>query len=186
MGAVGQAFAFDGVDDLVEVPATPALNLQQAVTIEAWVNPAPVTGPRPVQVIAGRPFGYQMNLLSDHLGRVAFPSGAGGAVNRFADSVTALPLETFTHVAGTYDATTGELRIYLTGVLETMLATTGAIDSQTKPLQIGGFADPNFTGGFFTGRLDEVRLFNRALTAAEIRASQCQDPTARPPMSTTP
>ena len=165
-GEVGQAFAFDGIDDLVDVPASPAFHLQSAVTLDAWIKPN-VYG---FDVIAGIHSGYQLNLLPDGKVRFAFPSGAGGSVNRFVDTLSAVPIGSFSHVSATYDSGTGVAGIYFNGVLENTLNTSGLIDIVSKPFQIGGFSDPSFTGGFFNGLIDEVDVFSRALSASEIQA----------------
>src|SRR5205085_562953 len=60
-GMVGQAFSFDGVNDFVNAPSTASLNLTTAVTVDAWVN-ATTPAATSNQVIAGRPFGYQLFL----------------------------------------------------------------------------------------------------------------------------
>jgi hypothetical protein len=169
-GEVGQGFSFDGVDDLVNVPASSSLNIQSALTLEAWVNPSSYVTALGFEVIAGRPFGYQLTLMPNGRVRFAFPSGGGGAVNDYVDSLNPLPLNAFTHVAGTYDSTTGQAEIYLNGALEATAQYSGVIDGMTKPFQIGGFSDPNFTGGFIQGVVDEIGFFDRVLSANEIKS----------------
>ena len=66
----------------------------------------------------------------------------------------------------TYDAST--LRVYLGGTQIATRAVTGALQSSSGPLRIGGNAV--WGGEFFSGRLDELRVYNRALTAAEVAA----------------
>lgn len=163
-GKVEQAFSLDGTDDFVNVPSSPSLDPITAITLDAWVSTAtPADGT--IRVIAGRPFGYQLNLFDD--GRVGFGVRVGGSV-QVVVSTGILPANTFAHVAGTYDSSTGSLKVYLNGV-ETAATLSGQMDSQDKPFQIGGFADPDFTGAFFKGLIDEVELFNRALSASEIQ-----------------
>ena len=78
----------------------------------------------------------------------------------------ALPLGVWSHVAVTYDG--ARQRIYVNGVEVANRAQTGAIDDQRSPLRIGG--NGAFSGGeFFRGLIDEVRVYNRALTAARSR-----------------
>ncbi|MGH7164355.1 MAG: LamG-like jellyroll fold domain-containing protein, partial [Nitrospiraceae bacterium] len=105
----------------------------------------------------------------------------GGQVFPQVDSTSLLPLDTWSHVVGTYDAATGELKVYFNGVLEQTVTATGPMDSQpTTPFQIGGFQHPPFIGGFFTGRIDEVHLYSRALTATEVQARTCVGPPGPP------
>jgi len=73
-------------------------------------------------------------------------------------------LNTWAHLAGTYDGATE--RLYVNGVQVASKAQTGSIISSANPLQIGG---DKIYGQFFQGLIDEVRVYNRALTANEIQ-----------------
>ncbi|MFC1865001.1 PKD domain-containing protein, partial [Chloroflexota bacterium] len=78
-------------------------------------------------------------------------------------STQTLPLNVLTHVAGTYDGS--QMKIYINGVLVNNAAATVAIPMNTLPLRIG--ADSNGQN-LFKGLIDEVSLFNRALSDAEM------------------
>jgi hypothetical protein len=75
-----------------------------------------------------------------------------------------VPLNTWTHLAGTYDGST--LKLYANGVLMGSKAVTGSLAATTNPLRIGG---NTIWREFFHGQIDEVRLYNRALSAGEIQ-----------------
>jgi hypothetical protein len=77
----------------------------------------------------------------------------------------ALALNVWTHIAVTYDGAT--LRLYRNGAQIGSRAQTGNIAVGNQPLRIGG---NNVSGEFFNGLIDEVRVYNRALSAAEIAA----------------
>jgi hydrogenase maturation factor HypE len=74
-------------------------------------------------------------------------------------------LNTWTHLAATYDGTT--LRLYVNGVQASSKAATGAIKVSNGVLRIGG---DSIWGEYFAGQIDEVRVYNKALTAAQIQA----------------
>ena len=74
------------------------------------------------------------------------------------------PLNTWSHLASTYDGTT--LRLYVNGVQVASRAQTGAIATSSGTLTIGGDA---LYGQHFSGRIDEVRIYNSALSASEIQ-----------------
>ena len=79
----------------------------------------------------------------------------------------ATPLNAWTHLAATYDGAT--LRLYVNGVQAALArAVTGAIRVSTGALRIGG--NSIWSDEWFAGLIDEVRVYNRALTAAEIQA----------------
>ncbi|MGE0026858.1 MAG: LamG domain-containing protein [Thermoleophilia bacterium] len=75
----------------------------------------------------------------------------------------ALTAGTWTHLAVTFDG--AQLRFYRNGVLVTSTAAAGSILTSTGVLRIGG---NQVWGEWLDGRIDEVRVYNRALTAAQI------------------
>jgi hypothetical protein len=76
-----------------------------------------------------------------------------------------LPLNTWTHLSATYDGST--IRLYRNGALVSSLSYAGSIQTSTGPLDIG--ANMVWTDEVFNGRIDEVRVYNRALTASQIQ-----------------
>ena len=166
-GQVGQAFSFDGVDDLVHVPSSPGLNLQTALTLDAWINPSIAGGQD--RIIAGRPSGYRLILLADDRLRFVFPLAvAGQVIDQSLESTTAVSHDTWAHVAATFDASTGEARLYVNGTLENTLVAPGSIAGMDRPFQIGGFDSSGVARALFAGLIDEVALFDRALAPEEI------------------
>jgi hypothetical protein len=79
--------------------------------------------------------------------------------------VLQLPLNAWTHLAATYDG--AALRLYVNGALASTRAMTGPITASASPLRIGG---NTIWGEFFNGVIDELRIYNRALTAQEIQS----------------
>jgi hypothetical protein len=76
-----------------------------------------------------------------------------------------LPLNTWTHLAATYDGTA--LRLYENGTQVATVAQTGAITTSTGALRIGG---NNIWSEWFAGQIDDVRIYDHALTASDIQA----------------
>ena len=76
----------------------------------------------------------------------------------------ALPAGTWSHLAATYDGS--QLRLYVNGTQVAQTAASGSIATSTAPLRIGGNA---VWGEWFSGWIDEVRVYGRALSAAEIQ-----------------
>src|SRR5262249_14594591 len=77
----------------------------------------------------------------------------------------ALTLNTWTHLAATYDGAT--LRLYINGTQVGSAARAGTLATSTNPLQIGG---DSIFGQFFQGTIDEVRSYYTALPAAHTQA----------------
>jgi len=179
-GKIGRAIQFDGVNDSVNIidgAAGTKLDLTTGMTIEAWVNPSAQSGWETVvykeRGAAGT--GLLSYALYSHdgapqAGGLLGPAGyirigtADQAVRR--TPAAALPLNVWTHLATTYDGATQ--RLFVNGVQVTSVARTGAIVVGNQPLRIG--ASNAQIAEFFNGLIDEVRIYNRALTAAEITA----------------
>ena len=95
------------------------------------------------------------------------PAG-GGTFNGdtvHADARLAVPMNRWSHLALTYDGAT--LRLYVNGIQVSSRATTGMIKGTTDPLWIGGNQP---YGEYFHGLIDQVRVYDRALRAPEVRA----------------
>ena len=99
----------------------------------------------------------------------ALVSAGGGTFDgstRHTDGQQADPVNEWSHVALTYD---GEmLRLYVNGTEVSSRARTGAIRATTDPLWIGGNRP---YGEYFEGRIDEVRVYRRALSPSQVRAT---------------
>jgi glucose/arabinose dehydrogenase len=171
-GRYGGALVFNGSSNLVAVNAAPSLNLSTAMTIEAWVYPtASQTGWR--AIVQREVDTYFLHASSNGALQPA-AGGTFGSTVAFVGSPTAVPVGAWTHLAVTYDQAT--LRLYVNGVQVASQARTGTIPSATGALRIGGNVP---YGEYFLGRIDDVRLYNRALAAAEIQ-SDMNTPVASP------
>jgi concanavalin A-like lectin/glucanase superfamily protein/galactose oxidase-like protein/Big-like domain-containing protein len=163
VGRFGGALSFDGTNDLVSVTDTAALDLSTGMTLEAWVNPIALSNWRTV-VLKEKPSGLAYALYAHDTARPGAWINTGGA-DIGTSATSALPLNTWTHLAATYDGAI--VRIYVNGAQVGSRAMGGAIVASALPLRIGGNA---VWGEYFAGLIDEVRIYNRALTASEIQA----------------
>jgi Concanavalin A-like lectin/glucanases superfamily len=161
-GKYGNALNFNGSNALVTINNAASLQLTTGMTLEAWVYPT-VTGPWWGDVIYKGNDNYYLEGTSYSSG---FPAMGGTLPNAPPLYGTAvLALNTWAHLAATYDGAT--MRLYVNGVQVASRAQTGAIETSTNPLQIGG---DSIYGQYFTGRIDEVRIYNRALSATQIQS----------------
>ena len=156
-GRVGQAFSLDGSTGWVQVPDSASLRVTGQITIDAWINPA-ATGGRVVdKITAGGADGYLLDTYGGVIRLIVDGQTLSGA--------TSIPTGAWSHVAGVYDG--AQMRVYLNGALDGTIATTVAIPTNALPVRIGAASDG---GSLFSGLIDEVEVFNRALSQAEIQA----------------
>jgi chitodextrinase len=158
----GNALVFDGASSRVTINDSVSLHLTTGMTVEAWANPSNVSASWRDVIYKGND-NYFLEGTSD----TGAPGGGAtlGSVDAVTRGSTPLTLNSWSHLALTYDGTT--LRLYVNGVQVSSVAQTGTIATSTNPLQIGG---DNLFGQFFTGTIDEVRVYNTALNQSQIQA----------------
>jgi chitodextrinase len=155
---------FDGSSGVVRVASSPSLALSSGMTLSGWINPA-VSQSGWRTVVQRETDAYFLNASND-TGALRPSGGAGiGGVVRWVGGPSASPVGSWTYVAVTYDGSM--LRLFVNGVQVGTLAASGAIQSSSSPLWIGGNSP---YGEYFNGLIDDVRVYNRALTQAEIQA----------------
>ena len=161
-GKYGNALMFNGVYAWVTVNDAAPLHLTSAMTLEAWVNPSTVNAAWRDVIYKGNDNYY---LSATSASQSGSPAG-GGAFGSITElyGTAALATNVWAHLAVTYDGSA--LRLYVNGVQVSSVAQTGSLATSGNPLQIGG---DSFFGQFFNGIIDEVRVYNRALSAAEIQ-----------------
>lgn len=174
-GEVAQTFSFDGSTGFVSVPDSPSLDITDAITIDAWINPSTVGDPSGLVFLMFKgdsccgdtqSYGFLWGTES-MLQSIIFRLGNSTTNTEIRSDP--IPLNEFTHVAGTYDGTT--MRLYINGVLDVSGTTTlGQLQVTASPLIIGSSLRNGTTQNFFQGLVDEVEIFNRALSADEILA----------------
>src|SRR5262249_18149777 len=136
--------------------------LTSAMTLEAWVYPTTVNSAWRDVIYKGND-NYYLEGTSSNSGHPVGGAIVGGVYTE-AVGPNSLTANTWAHLAETYDGAT--MRLYVNGVQVASRAQTGAIATSTNPLQIGG---DSLYGQYFAGRIDEVRIYNRALSAVEIQ-----------------
>jgi sugar lactone lactonase YvrE len=176
-GKVSQAFNFDGVNDRAQVADTDALKLTASMTIEGWVRADSI----PVQsgqiLFRGDDRGgldpYSLGVLSN--GNLRFEVvGLNGASAMSVN--TPMPIGQLVHVAGTLDDASGAMRLYINGELMSQTTTSVRpfrdLDPASNPsIGIGNHGGyPTSPHNFpFDGQIDELSVYNRALTSDEVQ-----------------
>ena len=166
------AVLLDGADDYVELGNPAALQFTGSMTVSAWVNSAAFPVDDAAIVSKRSSIGYQLDTTIDRGPRTVgfkLTNSSGGSVFRYG--ATTLQANAWYHVTGVYNAATLELHVYVNGQLDdaTLVGTvTSTQRNSTANVNIG--RRPTGNGFNFNGRLDDVRIYGRALTLAEIQA----------------
>jgi fibronectin type 3 domain-containing protein len=170
-GKYGDAVSFNGSNAAVVVNDSASLHLTAGMTLEAWINPSSLSSPDA---------GWCAVVAKDHVNSsndVAYAlyaaQGTGtspgvhvliGSTDYGVGGGGVVPLNSWTFLTGTYDGST--LKMYVNGALVGSLARPGTIVTTADPLKIGG----DWSGEMFTGLIDNVRIYNVALTQAQIQS----------------
>jgi hypothetical protein len=163
-GKYGGALSFSGSSNWVTVPDANSLDLNK-FTISAWVKPAAAQSGWRTAVLkeipaSGLAYALYVNGVSPSAPAVYLDNGTEVGTGTGPSS---LPVGAWSYVTGSYDGST--LRLYVDGVLKASKASTGTTKTSSGPLRIGGNA---LWGEWFNGALDEIRIYNRALSATEV------------------
>ncbi|MGW5238720.1 PQQ-dependent sugar dehydrogenase [Monashia sp. NPDC004114] len=170
-GKYGSALLLNGQNQYVALGNPPALRLTGSMTVSAWINSSSFPADDAAVVSRRGSIGMQLDTTIDRGPRtIGFKLTNAAGNDMFRYGATAMLAGTWYHIAGVYNAATSSLDVYLNGVLDNgALVGTVTSTQQNSPddVLIGRRAG----GGFeFLGSLDDVRIYDRALTPSEIRA----------------
>lgn len=179
-GKIGKALNFDGVDDYVNVPDSPSLDITNNLTVEAWVYPRSYGTKTPDEwgqyhagIVSKSDFNDQTYKLTFALSNATHThlyfeiNNMTSCIGLLSDAISP-KLNEWHHIAGVYDG--NYIRIYLDGS-EIASKYIGYIVCRTndQSLKIGRDAYAS-SGRRFDGFIDEVRVYNRTLSKEEITA----------------
>ncbi|RLG07236.1 MAG: hypothetical protein DRN68_05685 [Thaumarchaeota archaeon] len=162
-GKFGKALSFDGVDDYVKVPDSVSLNVTDELTVMAWFNSRNIIEGQKILSKYALSGGYMFGIFDSTL-RLEIRDVNG---NYYDYKIGTLP-ESNIWIFGAMTVKVGDkVKAYVNGVLKAQTdALTTQIGSNTQSLYMGKF----WTGlnAMFNGSIDEVRIYNRALSGEEI------------------
>lgn len=167
-GKVGNALSFDGVDDYVEVGDVPILDINSAITLEAWARTTLTTNDTIISKDddhGNREYYLGLSYGAEVAGKVRWAL----KTSAFEDIDTAQSANNgeWHFIAVTYDGSF--LKTYIDGMEDSNspVAQSGLIPNTNAPLRIGAMSDIGYEQ-FFRGEIDEVRVYNHALSQEEI------------------
>jgi hypothetical protein len=180
-GKVGQAFSLNGTSSSIKIPASSALNVGEGpgLSILAWIKPSDVDQEHPIVEWNNGAGSWATQL---HLSNVRWEGAFGpgelianivdtsGRWHPIGSASGAIVPNVFQHVALTYDKGSGVGMIYCNGVVLSR-RNLGSFTPQTSyDLYLGRRPSPAGEAWRFAGLMDEIAIFNRALSASEIQA----------------
>jgi hypothetical protein len=160
-GKNGNGFRFDGVDDILVVDASPALDTTTGYTVTAWIFVDP--NPTAIECLLNKGLGPSSNswqVCVQASGQLVHITDGGDLYDG-----PATPFSSWHHVAIRWDA--NEKTTWLDGALMTTTSRT-SLNFDTETMRMGADIDFNATSAPFRGALDDVRLYSRPLNLDEI------------------
>lgn len=169
-GALGQALSFDGSSGFIDLAKPSSLSLTGGISVSAWIKANSTTCASYCDIVAnydssGQTAQYEFTV---HNGTLLFDAASS---NVFENDTSTFSLSsgTWYHVVAVRDAANTATQIYVNG----SATTVNRVGSVTVPsagfgrTAIGRAGD--FAGQYFPGMIDDVRIYNRALSAAEVK-----------------
>jgi fibronectin type 3 domain-containing protein/azurin len=164
-GKFGNALSFNGTSNFVSIPDAATLDLSIAGTVEAWVRMSSASRWNSVMAKGNSnsnpAHNYALEITDTNRVLCILGNGSSSLV---VMSASALSNNTFYHLACTWDGAT--VSLYINGALSASSDQTISPNGNTSPLYIGQFGG---NSDRFAGIIDEVRIYNRALSPTEIQ-----------------
>jgi NOL1/NOP2/fmu family ribosome biogenesis protein len=157
------ALSFNGSSSVVQLDDHERLDMNDAISISAWVK---TNDASKNQCILGRNTAYYLNLYGSSNGAQLRAglciAGSWSTKTSSSNAADKIKENEWTHVATTYDGS--EIVFYVSGIAVSSSSLTGTIDSSNKSLELGSI----WNGYRLDGTLDQVQLFDYALTAQQV------------------
>ncbi len=171
-GNTNSAYDFNGTSNFIQVAHSASLTFSTAVSFSFWLNSPDytmgTTGPLNERTPIGKMSGTGDGIAFETVDNMGTCCGAqfylrNGVTPVSYEDTAAMPINSWVHIAGSYDGTT--LNLYQNNVL--LGSATGSLNltSVTQELFIG---KEGSNGRFFKGKIDDLRIYNRALTDCDV------------------
>lgn len=168
-GKYGSGLSFNGINNYLSIPDSTSLNITgSSITLAMWINPQALSGGDSVVLgkfwntaMTSPYYQYGLELTGGNIPNF-FVGTASGFLSQQMGG--ALPYGQWNHLAIVFNGS--QVQFYLNGTLVSTNPLAASLTARTQPINIGADKTP---AQFHKGLLDEVRIYNRALTAPEIQ-----------------
>lgn len=165
----GRSHSFDGTDDYIDCGGNSDLSSSGDVAVSAWVYPHNLpTAWRHIAGIGGvNNENYNLRINRDTGNPAFFVRDSSGTWH----IVDAGPVSThqWYHIVGVFDSSEQEIRIYLNGALaNTTNIGDNTLNTNSQPFTVGAMENSGSMDYFYDGNIDDVRIYDRALSPHEV------------------
>ncbi len=170
-GEVNHAFEFNGAS-YVQVAETNTLDFTNTMTVEAWVNLRTFAGANSREIVskfgASGPFNC-WTLSIDPSTKTAYfvVNASDNSTHIQINSASTISTNEWTHLAGVVDGSS--VKLYVNGLLSNSASWTHGIHVASSPITIGCTMQSSPTS-YFNGQIDELSLYNTALSDCDIQS----------------
>ena len=160
------AYSFNGSTSYIDVPNSTNINFANGISFSAWIMPTALTNASVVDAMSGSGNGFRTNTRDNSSPSPIFWSCSGNYnVGITAVSNSQYAIGTWYNITGTW-GTDDSVRVYFNGVLQqTQHAPYNY--TNTNPIYIGRGRQSS-TYEFFAGKIDDIKIYNRALTGCDV------------------
>ena len=164
VGQCGFYLEYDGSDDYVNVSDHAQLDISQELTVAVWIRPEKIPSSG-LMTILSKDENYEFHVNSS--GQINWWWRTSSGNTRQFNSTISVATNVWVHVAIVYSKSAGTQTIYLDGVARGTRSYSEDLMNNSDDLQIGN--DQGYSGRYFLGDIDEVYVYNSALTQVEIQ-----------------
>jgi hypothetical protein len=166
IGPAALSFSSTNLESVTAINSSSLNSPVKAISLSAWIYAANWSGNR--RIIQKGNADNQYRLLAE-FGFFKFHLTG-------VDSLTAPlpPIGVWVHIAATWDGSI--MKLYTNGILQASLTAAGTIATTSDLLAVGKKNTSGVAGDYFDGKLDDVRIYNRALNAAEVASIMTNSP----------
>lgn len=159
----GGSFQFDGSNDYATITNSNSLNIQNQVTVEAWVNYASQGGTNSYSVLCvkGDPWNW---LLEDQDGKFNFRISTTDNPDSNLDSGFSHGYNLWNHVIATYNGSSQN--IYVNGEAVASKYMSGALNTSSTNIKVGSYTTTSY---HLTGKISQVRVYSTALSFNQVK-----------------
>ncbi len=164
----GSALDFDGTDDYVELASSAAFNSSASFSVELWLKPQSMTGSH---IVAQKGADWTLRIFEDpskssqSFAVVEFGINDNAQFSQLTISTASELIDQWVHICGVVDRSSGneKLLVYVNGVAGSLVSNPAAITTGGSNIRLGES---------YPGIMDEVRIWNTALSEQQIRENQ--------------